>query len=137
MLIPVILPEGPEGNRGQGHPIPSWLLVTSVVSVILTTGIYIVIFFGGSGFEDLYQGFGAELPTLTRFVFASYRFYGVFVLIGLVPTVFLIKSRACFVGDRNRLFIPMVASFGLAMFILGVFVVAMYMPIFAMGSLIE
>jgi len=92
--------------------------------------------FSGSGFQELFRGFGAELPALTRFFLNSYQYYGVLILIGLVPCVSLLWSRNRPIAESNRLFKVVFASFGLSMFMLSVSVAAAYLPIFKLGAVV-
>ncbi len=137
MPIAVILPESPQDGGESGHPIPRWMLIASVVLVLLSAAIYSVIYVQGSGFENLFKGFGADLPLLTRVVLASYKWYGVLALVGAVPSYYLFKNRFCYIGDRNSLFVPVIVSFSLAVFILVVVTMAMYLPVFQVGSVIQ
>ena len=129
MSIPVILPESLQENAETGGPIPRWMLATSVVSIIFSIAVYAVIYVQVSAFESLFRGFGGDLPLLTRIVFASYKWYGAFTLAGGVPTYYLFRNRRCFVGDMNRLFVPVIGNIGLALFLLGAATAAMYLPI--------
>jgi hypothetical protein len=127
--FPVILPESLQESGETGGPIPRWMLATSVVSIIFSIAVYAVIYVQVPAFESLFRGFGGDLPLLTRIVFASYKWYGAFALVGGVPTYYLFRNRRCFVGDMNRLFVPVIGNIGLALFLLGAATAAMYLPV--------
>ncbi len=134
MPIAIVLPEPPRDAEDVCRPVKLWMLILSVVLTIISATIYGAIFFSGAGFQDLFQGFGAELPALTRFFLNSYQYYGVLILIGVVPCVSLLWSRNRPIAESNRLFELVFASFGLSMFILSVSVTAAYLPIFKLGA---
>ena len=137
MPLAFVLPDSPEGSSETGHPIPRWMLNVSVTLVLLSAAIYALIYFNGAGFENLFEGFGADLPMITRVVLTSYKWYGILVMVGVVPSFYMFKNRTCFIGNRNRLFARVVASFGLALFMLGVVTAAVYLPIFQMGAVVQ
>jgi len=127
--FPVILPESLQESGETVGPIPRWMLATSVVSIIFSIAVYAVIYVQVSAFESLFRGIVGDLPLLTRIAFASYKWYGAFALAGGVPTYYLFRNRRCFVGDMNRLFVPVIGNIGLALFLLGAATAAMYLPV--------
>ncbi len=136
MPIAIVLPEAPDDKKNTCQPVKAWMLILSVVLTLISAVIYVAIFFNGAGFQDLFRGFGTELPALTRFFLASYQYYGVLILIGLVPCSLLLWNRNRSVAESNRLFRLVFASFGLSLFLLSVSVAAAYLPIFELGSVV-
>jgi hypothetical protein len=136
MPIAIVLPEPPHDEEDIHRPVKLWILVLSVVLTTISVAIYAAIYFSGAGFQELFQGFGAELPTLTRFFLNSYQYYGVLILIGLVPCVSLLWSRNRPIAESNRLFKFVIANFGLSMFILSVSVAAVYLPVYQLGTVV-
>ena len=134
MPLAFILPEPPSDTENTRQPVRSWKLVLSVVLTVVSAAIYVMIFVGGLEFRGLFSGFGADLPLLTRFVLATYKYYGVLIFVGLVPSVSLLWNRNRLVADSNRLFIWVIVSFGLSSSLMGMFVTAMYLPIFKFGA---
>ncbi len=134
MPIAITLPEPPRGAEDIRRPVKLWMMILSVVLTVASAAIYGVIFVYGAGFRDLFQGFGDELPVLTRYFLGSYQYYGVLILIGLVPCVSLLWNRNRQIAESNRLFMAVFASFGLSMFVLSVAVTAAYLPIFKPGA---
>jgi cytochrome b561 len=134
MPFAILMPESPIGAENTRQPIDTWKLVLSIVLTIVSAAIYVAIFVGGAEFRGLFHGFGTDLPVLTRFVLATHKYYGVLILVGLIPCVALLRNRNRFIVDSNRLFMWVVASFGLSFFLMGVFVIAMYLPIFQLGA---
>lgn len=136
MPIAIILPEPPDNTENKCQPVKLWMLILSVILTIISAVIYAAIFFIWPGFQDLFQGFGAELPLLTRFFLTSYQYYGVLILIGLIPCLSLLWRQNRPVVESNRLFMLVVESFGLSWFLLIVSVAAAYFPIFELGTVV-
>ncbi len=134
MPIATVLPEPPDDTENICQPVKLWMLILSVLLTIFSAVIYAVIFFGGVGFQDLFQGFGAELPALTRFFLTSYQYFGVLILIGLIPCLSLLWNQNRPVVESDRLFMLVFASFGLSLLLLGVSVAAAYLPILELGA---
>jgi hypothetical protein len=134
MAIAIVLPEPPDGTENICQPVKLWMLILSVVLTVLSAVIYVAIFFSGTEFKEIFQGFGAELPQLTRFFLVSYQYFGVLILIGLVPCVLLLRNRKQPVVHSNRLFMLVFASFGISLFVLSASVIAAYMPVFELGA---
>jgi len=128
--LAIVLPESPSGTENTRQPVRSWKLVFSCALTAVSAAIYVAIFVGGVEFQDLFRGFGTDLPVLTRFALATHKYYGVLILVGLIPCVSLLWNRNRFVADSNRLFMWVVVSFGLSFSLLGAFVTAMYLPVF-------
>lgn len=134
MPIAIVLPDQ---QRGPARPPSRWSLVWSIASVVFSATIYSWVFVATPAFASLYSGFGADLPWLTAVVLATSRFYGLLLLIGLIPCVILVKRRNTIGAERSRLFKLIALGFGLACTLLGVFTVAMYLPVFRMGAAVS
>ena len=134
MPLAIVLPESPSGTENTRQPVRSWKLVLSCALTVVSAAIYVVIFVVGVEFRGLFRGFGTDLPVITRFVLATHKYYGVLILVGLVPCVSLLWNRNRFIADSNRLFMWVIASFGLSFSFLGAFVTAMYLPMFQFGA---
>ncbi len=137
MPIAIILPEQPDGSESTRQPVKLWMLVLSIALTIISAAIYLWLFFIWVRFQDLFDGFGAELPALTRFFLSSYQYFGVLILIGLPPCLLLLWNRNRVVAESNRLFKFVVASFGLSLFVLSVSVTAAYLPVFQLGTAVQ
>jgi len=134
MPIAIVLPEPPDGTENIRQPVKLWMLILSVVLTVLSAVIYLAIFFSGAEFKEIFQNFGAELPLLTRLFLVSYQYFGVLILIGLVPCVLLLRNRKRTVVHSNRLFMLVFASFGISLLVLSASVIAAYMPVFELGA---
>lgn len=137
MPIAIVLPEAPDNTENSRKPVKLWMLSLSVVLTILSAVIYALIFLNGERFQDLFNGFGAELPALTRFFLSSYQYFGVLILVGLPPCLLLLWNRNRVVAESNRLFKFVLAGFGLSLFVLSVSVTAAYMPVFELGVAVQ
>ena len=114
-----------------------WVPGLSITLTGISVAIYVAIHFSGQGFDDLFRGFGADLPALTAFVLAYYKYFGVLALIGLVPCVLLLWNRTLSIEDSHRLFALVLMSFGLSLAVLVLFAAAMYLPVFKLGSVVQ
>ena len=136
MPIAIVLPEPPDESEDINQPVNLWMLILSVLLTSMCVAIYVAIYFSWAGFQDLVQGFGADLPALTRFFISSYQIYGVLILIGVIPCVLLLWNRNRPVAESNRLFRLVFASFGISLFVLSVSVTAAYLPVFKLGAVV-
>lgn len=137
MPIATFSPDQPDGSESTREPVKTWMLTLSIALTITSAAIYLWIFLIGARFQDLFNGFGAELPALTRFFLSSYQYYGVLILIGLPACLLLLWNRNRVVAESNRLFKIVFASFGLSMLVLGVSVTAAYLPVFQLGTVVQ
>lgn len=133
-MVPLIVSSSlRKPSDGKGQPISWWMLFWSVLAVLLSAAVYLKIFLMGEDLRSLYRGFGTELPFLTQYVLASYRYFGILTLVGLVPCVSLLVNRCGLGGDEVPYFVVVLAGFGLSLAVMAVFVVAMYLPVFMQG----
>ena len=131
MVLAIILPEA------TNEPISHRMLIGLGLVLIVTVATYSGVFYLGHTGEVLFAGFGDSLPQITAIFFASYRFVGAFILIGLIPYWQLFKSRNIVLPDSRRLASYVFASLGIAWAVMSVAVAAMYAPIFQMESLVQ
>lgn len=132
-----ILPDPPGAAEDERRPVQSWMLVVSAVMVLASAAIYFWIFMVGQSFQNLFRGFGAALPVLTKLVLASYQMYGLLFFVVLLPCALLFLNRVDFVAENSRKFKLVIVGFGLSLSILAVFSIAMYLPIFQMGAVMQ
>lgn len=137
MPLAIIIPRSPGYSDQERQPVKTWVLVLCVALTIVSIAIHAAIYFGVRGFQDLFRGFGADLPLLTRIVMASAKYYGLLVLVGLVPCVLLLYNRTRLIHESNRLFVLVLVSFGLSFGLLVVYVIAAYLPIFQLGAVVQ
>ncbi len=123
------------GSSGEtSSPVETWILVVSCFLVLGSSLAYGSIQVGARSFEELLAGFGAELPALTRIALDFSRYAMGLTLLGLIPTILLFVRRKSFPGNAGRYFLWIAGSFALSLVILGIWVIAMYLPIFKLGS---
>lgn len=137
MPLTTISPESASSSGDARQLVNPWVLVVSVVLTGISAAVYAAIYFSGQGFLDLFRGFGADLPFLTRVVLDSFKYYGVLIFIGLAPCIALLWDRERSVTDSNRLFTLVLVSFCLSFVVLGLCVAAAYLPIFKMGAVVQ
>jgi len=126
----------PEADTNRTRTLSLWMLILSVVLTVMSVLMYAAIFKIGSEFEQLFSGFGAELPGLTLLVLKTHMYYWPLVLIGLVPCLVLIVSWKNPPKDKAVLFIFVVINGVLAFIIMGLVIFTMYLPIFSMGTVV-
>ncbi len=123
------------GSTGEkSGPVEAWILVVSCFLVLGSGLVYVTIGVGARSFAELLAGFGAELPVLTRIGIDYSRYATALTLIGLLPTIVLFVRRKSFPGNASRYFLWVAGSFVLSLVILGIWVIAMYLPIFKLGA---
>lgn len=118
-------------------PVNRGTLVAAGVLTLLSGAIYAGIYLLVPGFEELFRGFGAELPLLTRIVAATFPYFGVLVLLGLIPTAWLFRQREISAKQRDRVMILSVSNLVLAFGLLALCWAALYLPVLKMGTAVE
>ncbi len=113
------------------------VLIWSTVMVLATAAIYIAIIFAASAFVDLFKGFGAELPLLSRIVFSTYQYFGVLSLIAVVPWIGILRNRRVWSPANQQRLVTVTAGLGVAFLMLGAVFFASYLPIFVLGSVVD
>ena len=125
------------GSSGEtSRPVEAWILVVSCFLVLGSGVVYVAIGVGARSFAELLAGFGAELPLLTRIGIDYSRYATSLTLIGLLPTIVLFVRRKAFPGNASKYFLWVAGSFVLSLVILGIWIIAMYLPIFQLGSVV-
>lgn len=133
MPFAVLLPDPNETDGIESRP-SRWLRFWSITSVALSAVIYVGIYISGLQFEDLFRGFGGDLPWLTRVVLVIYKLSGLLLLVGLIPCAILLKGQSMSPKKVTRLVEFVAIGFGLACTSLTIFIIATYLPVFAMGA---
>ena len=134
MSLMIPMPADVDNNGASPPPVKRWMLIVGPVLLFLSALNYLMMFFQVPRFTALFAGFGAELPTLTRIVLTISPYLGVLILIGLVPCIQLFRTNDGARASKSLMWI--VAGFGASLTVLGIWVAAMYLPIFQMGSVI-
>ena len=102
----------------------SWLTVFgSLISFILLS--YIV-----PEFEELFAGFGADLPALTKLVIHFHDNFYLLAIPGIVGNIFLHFQKHVFGWSLVGF------SGAMAVLLIPLTIVAMYLPIFQMGKVV-
>jgi len=118
-------------------PVKTWLLAFSVFLTAATGAIYFAIDLSVKAFSDLFGGFGADLPFLTSVLIDYSHYFVVFTVGALISLVLFFRERRSDSIDANRYFSWIVWCFGLSFVLLGLFTVAMYLPIFKLGATVS
>ena len=137
MPLTVLLPKPVDPADDVREPLRAWMLVLSAVVVLLCAAAYVYWLVSVPGFEALFRGFGDELPWLTRAVLAGYRLGVLPVLIAVIPFTMLLRHRVDYRSRHWRRFKWVLIGFGLTWTLMGIGVVAMYLPIFRMGTAVS
>ena len=125
-------------NPVAPHP-PSASLLTLLacaVMALLSAVIYGIMFIATPSFTNLFAGFGADLPALTRLFLAGGPWFLALGILGFAPFVLFALNRR---SDRKTrtLFVSLsVGSFLLSLLVFTLWIVATYLPIWRMGAVI-
>lgn len=108
-----------------------WMLTTGLLAAIaIAAGVNLVV----PQFEDVFRNFGTELPLLTRlFVEARYAFFGLPLI---VLAVWALTPRRTPPGNERGI-VALVVGIGMGMILLPLCLIAMYLPIFRLASMVE
>ena len=108
--------------------------IFSIINIILIVLYSVVGYFVIPQFEELFKGFGAELPVATKFVLISYHYWSVLVFVPLIILVkYLMTPELTARSNRILTYITM-PMFVFLVFFIPLLVVVLYLPIFLMGS---
>ena len=118
----------------SANGVPTWKLVVSFLLVVSSAVTYAFMFFAGEAFEELFVGFGAELPLVTKIALSMSGYIWLLLLFVLVPFVRLWNGRKAASTNDSRLFSYVIAGFVLSVALLFFFQIGVYMPILKMGS---
>ena len=134
MPLVIPMPADADQNGASRPPVKRWMLIVGPLLLFLSALNYLVLFFQGPAFIELFAGFGADLPVLTRVMLTMSPYFGVLILIGLGPCIELFKTSDGARAGKKLMWI--VAGFGASLTVLGIWVAAMYLPVFQMGSVV-
>ena len=101
----------------------------NLISLVVYAIIFIVIPMYGPMFDE----YGVELPSLTRFALSWYWLFCFFQLLGLISGGLLICGKSLFNMSNRILFGLVIFSFVLSWFILFFLFYCMYLPIEVIG----
>jgi Ca-activated chloride channel family protein len=107
--------------------------VTTIILAILVAAAYFVI----PAFEKMYFDFGADLPSVTQFVFSTYQYWVIIPVISLAICVGIVRGQEY--TDKYRVFFSytLTGFVIVAPILLVVLILALYMPTFHMGGIIN
>lgn len=113
-------------NLKQGGQV--WLgwitTVASLISFILMS--YVV-----PEFEALFEGFGSELPVFTQFIITVHKYFFVLAMPGVIGNI-LIHN-----GKYRPGWLLVIFSGAMAVLLIPLTIIAMYLPVFQMGSVVS
>lgn len=82
-------------------------------------------------FEALFEGFGSELPAFTQFIITVHEYFFVLAIPGVIGTI-LIHN-----GKYRPAWILVLFSGAMAVLLMPLTIIAMYLPVFQMGSVVS
>lgn len=108
-----------------------WMLSAGLLAAIaIAAGVNFIV----PHFEDVFRNFGAELPLLTRlFVEARYAFFGLPLI---VLAAWAWTPRRTPPGNERGI-VALVIGVGLGVVLLPLCLIAMYLPIFQLGAMVD
>ena len=112
-------------------------LLACAAMAILSAIVYGIMFVTTPSFTSLFAGFGDDLPRLTRLFLAGGPWFLALGIIGFAPFVLFALNRRSDPQTRVVFVSVAVGSFLLSLFVFAAWVVATYLPIWKMGSVIS
>ena len=113
-----------------------WVLPLSITLTVISLLIYSAPYNMVPSFEELWEGFGAELPFLTLLMLKTYKFYALLAFIGIIPCVILFLNRFTYRKKQSKLFIIVLLNLFISFSLFAFVIIACYLPIFALGSVV-
>ena len=104
---------------------------------LLSAIIYGIVFLLTPSFANLYSGFGADLPVLTRIYLSSGPWLIGLAIVGFAPSILFALNRSAEQHVRNVFIGISVGSLLLSAAIFVGWIVASYFPIWKMGATIQ
>ncbi len=121
--------------RGEkGKPVESGDIARAIVLAALALAVGITMRTASRKFTELFEGLGADLPGLTRFMMDGVEFAPYLALPLFLPGFVLLVQRQSYTGNPRRLVVAAGVGFALYAIAFGVFLYAMYLPIFRLGA---
>ena len=107
----------------------------AIIFALISAAIYVYLLYAVPAFRDLFQGFGADLPTVTRLLLDYYPV----VLILLIGTIFLVVALVYSKTTNNYALLQHLdhaSSWNLALSVACsvLAMIAVYLPIFRLGA---
>ena len=87
-------------------------------------------------FEELFKGFGAELPALTRFILATRHAWVLFSIAAIAIVVWIVRRPASNQKEHRRQKMAVIVYAMLFAMAAGIAVIALYLPIFQLGAVV-
>ena len=126
----------PVMGDGRNKPVPAGDIARAIVLAVMALAVGITMRSASHKFTELFAGFGADLPGLTRFMMDGVVFAPYLALPIFLPGFILLVQRQSYTGNPRRLVIAAAVGFALYAAAFGVFLYAMYLPVFRIGSIV-
>ena len=109
----------------------------AIVFALISAAIYAYLFYAVPAFRDLFRGFGAELPTVTRLLLNYYPVVLILLISSILLVVALVYSKTT---NKYALLqqLDHASSWNLGISVACCFLamIAMYLPIFRLGAIV-
>ena len=125
---------GIQSSSDASGPVKTWKLLLSTFLAMWAIAIYVYIIFAIPSFEELFSGFGADLPALTSAVIKYSKYSIVFALAVVFPLASMWWNRRSGSLSENKNLRRIIIGFLIALIIGNVTVFGLYLPIFKMGA---
>ena len=112
------------------------LIIICLLALIVCLG-YFGIALVSPNFDNLFRGFGADLPEVTRLALIAGPYLMVFCIPALVPFVYYFRGAGKDLDTRTRMLAFSVGNFVFAIVVIAAWFAAVYLPIFKMGAVVE
>ena len=104
--------------------------------LVVSAGLFSFIYAAVPEFRSLFSGFGSDLPALTNFVIATYKYYLLLPLLVVIPHAVRLYGRSVPLVSG-----PVLKGFAMRTFVVSLAltilcILAMYAPIIRMGPVV-
>ena len=108
--------------------VQQWVASVTTVSAL---AVFILLSYVIPQFEELFEGFGAELPAMTRFMIAVHNHYYLLAIPGIVGNILIYMKK------QTAGWVLTIFSGAMGIILIPFTVIAMYLPIFQMSKLVS
>jgi type II secretory pathway component PulF len=115
---------------------PKILVIASIAVAVIATLAASAATISSTSFRDVYAGFGAELPPMTQIVLKNLWAWSLLALLAIGNAAWVVSTPVASRATFARMWVPVVAlavTTGAAMMLS---IVALYLPIFRLGSVV-
>lgn len=134
-MVGIVLPEDQLSDNPH-EPVKTWVLALSTILVLCSLAFYTIILVSVPPFRELFAGFGAELPLLTKLVLDYSKYSIGLFLVGFIPLMAMWRNRLVATPSAGRNVRWVITSFGISLLTVGITFAGVYLPVIKVGAVI-